>query len=1443
MDSSNDGANDGAPTVIRVIEVRRDLADVLTTSPEKLELMFNTATLQKAVERESFDGFLNLAARLQTPLGALLVGALIGAPRSRTSMDEQLDTLDSVLVRELLAICSYLRPILIGRESDEAVVENSQFSEANSSGAPIRTRLSDRTRAVGIRGADVAVAAEEPVLLGGVVADPGIAGLAIVEMLGSGRPAWEDSEIESGATGVAMLAALGPIHIPIAIPEESGDQKSSKNQAFTQRLLKRGLIVVPFGSLRETAVALQLQARTAASFYFGGAAAAVTLSRAWAERNTKQQAADINIFGKRSGVVVSLSEPSKLGDTSWRDSNSQDALRYFLERLSKTALIAAKVPGMWTFDLTPLYELYAQGAFSTYLRVLVEGRDSEFLEEFLELSAIRSAKAILATGLAREAARSASRARLYMMIVEDKFGSKRASAALETLRVATGARARGAPGAALARLSDSIQIDDPEAVLAILTKKERELVETTYANRLKEWDTTISNKCPHVRLARRLRAAPTAADALSAMRDLEKLLASPNNTDAWLMCRNCELRALCPHARERVRLEAARAPYSEIRTQLMKYSMKVQSGDNMYNYYCRICSERLAEFIEEDRSADAGRFGSLDSGLRTKIWATAMNAARFVRFPAPTDERQFSNTVAAAVFTPLMLASENSAKRGRRRDDAELVDSDGEVASPRVQLDIILFVYAFILDLTQTTAALRGREIGFEKVKLGAKASVYAEHILRHVADTHRGLISQIEDVTAEYIAAQFTEAYRLVRGESTSGLPQTSPEEELACQITMNDQVYRFAMSVARVAGDLPIARASGPAAARTEFETIIGMSLPGIVQSARTNARDPALAPLYLRRTGVEVPAGGSLEFLVKDPRIGLYAKLYTPRRAPATALAAFAAFAQKIGGAITKKYSKQKPPAHFKPGKADKPAPAKPATRHSSVLPTRPISPTAEAEIGRYFESYRLLAMYAKDVHNIENYDAYQKELAEYRTCENGLRLAQATAVVKSFYDFEWTKSQRWTASRVGLATLYDEQGRRHKWLGYVYSVGGSPSSQLVKITGGPKAIMKARASGKVTPSMKLVDLICELCHVRLSRCEKDLDATKVQKAVLANGEIGAFYEFYASRCPKGLVHEWSGGSCAKCGLRISVLENAAQGASDAREYYIKFASQFAEERRSEREARAADEVSSSQKIEGPHQDKAAVSHDTERNTEADAWKPDFTLVVRAAAIAGVPPTLIQAIGQTDGREYADVTDGRGVPAPPTSPTDPRIFAADAEARLFLADYNTLRAAGKMRKMPLAIAGLIDSVGVPKHELVAMQQQLPDIGSGYYERLAAMIRRRDAPDVYAFTIQSLCEMVVSVAAATGPHEWIGKLGLAFAKHELSLILRGQKLFAKPGPFNWAIFETDEEGDAFAASDQVGDVGEDIVEPDASVEDNPYSGDALDYDPGELGPNDEPP
>ena len=1396
--------------------------DPTTAAPEELELALAAAQEAPAlVDRaDSLRGFLDIARVLQGPLAPLLVRG----PGARAS---DAGALEAILVRDLLANPAVL-PIITARGA-------AAVSDRPPQGHIIRARAAARVRALTPDEHETALAAEEPVEIAGFAVDPAAAGSAVLLRLGVGAFLGADVSAQSGACPAAVLAITGPGGPPEYVVGPAPDEA-------TARLAKRGFAPVFLGA-GDPVRALLLQARSAAEYYLSGAAATASLSRlAAAVHGTPGAEPELLAAVGPSSSALSdaggflVSAPVRgVAPPPWRAPADQERLRYLVGRLARTEPIAAADPGTWAYDLSPLNDLYRAGALGVYLYALTEGRESPQLDDFLELAEISAARRAQLGKIRRLATLGESLARQYLIIIEDRFGAERVQTILEALRVAVGLRARSRPGGA-------VQVDDPGAVLGALTKREKELVLVELENRRLEWEAAVNNKCPHVRLARRTRAATSAKEALAALQELAKYFveppkgvphgARPAPETQWHLCRNCGFRALCPHVCDRVRLEARRAGYDEVRTRLLKYAVRASAGAGAGAYYCSICSERLAEDTEEDRVAERmGRYGDLDVGLRSRVWSAALSAARHVRFPTPTDERQFASAATAVVYPLLTAAEEAVAKKGRRRRQPRAgagagADADEEDLDPRTLLYAVLFVYAYILDLVRASRGARAQEVGFANVKLDAKEGVYAEQMLRLVAEEHRGLLSQIEDITAEYLRARFTEAYRIVRSESTGGLQAANPEEELAVQATTIDPVYRYGATVARVAGDLPLARPGDPAGARREFEVVLGATLPAVIKLARESAKDPDLAPLYLRRTGVEVPPGGSLEFLVKDPRVNLYAAMYEPKASVAgrPAIDAFRGISAVL----------QRAPLSWV-GSSEKRG-AKTGKATGWALGTRPANRLELAERGYFFESYRLFAQYSKGVTSQEAFEAYRKDLSEVRQGEEGLLLARSAFSLKSYYDFGFTRSLQYAPVSVPITATRDEDGRRHDWsagVTYYYSRGGAPP---VRIKGGPSGVKAARDSGELTPDMVLVDLGCPVCGVQASRVG-ELDVEKTWRSVVAMSEIDSFFVFYESRCPAGELHDWDRGQqdtpCRKCGLTASVLKDVAGGKATtnakARAYYDKYAPRFSQERRTARGAPIGAE---------------AHPRAPEQPADASAWKSDYTLIVRAAELANVPPTVIEAIGSMEGREYNDIAEGRDIPPPPGRPSDPRIYGADAEVRYLLGEYGVLRNVLRIVRPPPDLLELLAAAGAPKHEWGDLPQVFPDIGAGYRAMFSAILRGRPPADALDFAIQSLCRIVVEVGAvAAADREWVARLAKGFAKKVLLRILRSQKLFSKPGLFNWAIFEAEDGPD----QDQVGDVGEDILEEILGADgeeapEDPFSGEGMDYDTSENNQNNEP-
>ncbi len=584
--------------------------------------------------------------------------------------------------------------------------------------------------------------------------------------------------------------------------------------------------------------------------------------------------------------------------------------------------------------------------------------------------------------------------------------------------------------------------------------------------------------------------------------------------------------------------------------------------------------------------------------------------------------------------------------------------------------------------------------------------------------------------------------------------------------------------------------------------------------------------------------LPAGTVIEFLAKDPRVNLYARLYEPRYSAAElAIRAFRELEDTpapvyrytpLGGyhgGRKPPHNGRKPPHDGRKPPHDGRKPPhdgrKPATY--SAVAGRPFG---LAERGEYYEAYRLFALYTKA--NVSEGAAahYRAELAAHRRSENGLRAAQSRARRTPYHDFGFAAS---TPAPIALpiTAIYDEEGRRHDWSNGVTYIYGAPGEPSVRIEGGPTGARAARLSGALTAAMTLIDTECPVCHV-LRSATGDLDPAKTERSVRASTEIEAFYVFYRERCPAGALHRWAGRGCAACGLGFEALEAAAAGQAmrsrDARAYYETHLARFAAERLAAAPPPA---------VRPP-----AVAADAAEQLVARAasWQPDYTHVVRAAELGGVTPETLDAIGAMAGREYADVVEGRGAPPPPTARSDPRIYAADAEVRAFMASYGTLRRAGHLAKVPAATADLLMEAEAPRHELMSLDQMLPEVDEDYHAMFAECLRRRPAAIAHAYAIQSLCRMVLAVAGAGAG--WVARLAQLFAQKELGRVVRGQRLLSKPGTFNWSIFELGD--DPLELAEQVGDVGEDL--PPMDVADDPYSGENIDYDTSEQDPNTEP-
>lgn len=1414
----------GDEATIRVVDVRKAQIDITTAQIEEISVAINQVTSEDPAlgrMRNELRGTITIAEQTQ---------GLI-----RVFMNAGPSMLLEIMSRNVITHPSFLPVINRARTTQQKT--------------NLRARPPTRVRAILIDGSDAAVGAEESVELIGIAVDASAGGNLILDTFAGSINRGTEALLESG-TGGPVLGAVGsfegsssgreafPNQMPRFHPQHQG-----KKGALETKLMKNGFVYIALGSREDAAPMIEhlfRQASNAVEYQLGAGVAAVASAAEVARKGQKANPVLASLIGPRRKTLGTVAPPKEEHATPPRTLKDEQ-LAYLLGRLGKTRVVvkSAREPDYY---LSPLFDLFRTGALDIYLYLLIDGRESPEVDRFLEREASLSAKRSQLAALERTSLARAVKARQYLLIVEDKLGKTRLESLISDIgsKLVTGLRGQGAPGrGGDGWVKDTARVNDPELVLSILTPREREIVKTDYENRLAEWAAQVGNKCPHLGIYRRMLRATTAQEAADTLAKLkpyidprtdvgppagkhqEKTSAGKHQEKtptAWVDCRNCGFHLICPHLREKILMEARRASYEEIRTRLQKYAVRYTTETteaNSYVYFCRICGQRTAEMIEEDRTAEfQGKYGSLDESLKTLIWAETANSAKMLRFPVPTDPRQYASAAVDILYPLVMAAEESINKKGRRKLARVTPSEDGEDIDPRTHLYAVLFVYAYGLNLIQNSQEVRGNEIGFAGVAPRAKISEYAEAILTHISESHRGIVAQIEDISAEYIAGRFKEAFRMVRGDNADmRIKPVNAEEELAVQLTQFDPMYHYAVSIAKIAGVLPIRRANSPADAKREFETAMGAPLTRIIKDARDHSRVPSLAALYSKRMVLEVPPGTTLEYLSKDPRVNLMASIYPGPKLDKSKVDRFMDLGSTIAGIKYTGLQTWMGGAH---------KPAQTSRRPNTYRRSNPF--LAPYAYGYCMESYRLFVEYSTKLTDNAALRRFQEQFQKLREAERGYFMIKAVFALKTYYSFGFKHSRRFQLIDTKLGYLYDENGLRHEWTIFVYSAGSSAPPLEVKA----KDILAMREKGTLSHEYDLVDVKCAICGI-LRTNVGSVDSQKAERSLRVNSNIEMFFSFYESRCPEGNLHDWSGDSaCRKCGLHKELYlaqktDPMARRTPEARAYYDKYEAHFDKDRGI---------------IASPDTFTALAEPappDTAGNAAAAEWKYDYGVVLQAAELVGTSVYAIEALGATEGRDYADVLEGKNMPPPPYQMSDPRLLTADSAVRLFAAKYNLLKYVSRSTKPSIQTIELLDKANVPKHEYELLLHQLPDILGDYRARLAAMKRVRTPAEVLQFIIEYLCRMVMTLADMGKKVESspvATRVATVYAVNELTLILRGEKLLSKAGTFNFSIFF--DEPDTVDMGSDVGEAGEDAL-PDqdraAQEVDGTFSYEGMDY------------
>jgi len=1419
-------------TVIRVLDIRQITTDILNLGEEGLRNLLEQIP-QSITPQNNRNGFYNSINHF---------AVLADDYKRCQSKTPYIDSPPEIALRQLLYNDS-LYPVVsnTGRKTTKEFAKEPSI---------LRVRAGVRKEAFTIRGELISFAAEEPIDILGVVLSPAKVSsplqqknyltdmshqMRLNEMVQGGWYRFLDLVLASNKIRKRLM---GPISQPLRDALHLPQELLAEGWTELKRLDTAHQVVKFPNSLQETTEVIRLLShRYLRIFAYLEGENSIWLGRWFATHHAEKYMSHMieslqknNPDNSLTAAMDYTGDSYNITDTTTIRTVDPDHVIDLISKLSEVYPIS-KSPG--PFRLPILYDLFRTGTMHI-LKLLMQD-DGDSIAIALQRAGRIQNEQIIRQKTRKELSKDIGRARQYMIILEDKLGAER-----------------------LAKVKHLTELhgvsDDPSHLLEAISdtantknagKRDTEVVQTEYDNRKREIEMQVKNTCPHVALLLKLRAIKSSDEGMAILQKLRKFYkryefdgnqvrrknkeTSTNNVRgkfAWILCENCGFRVICPHVDTLIHMRGQNSPYDEIQDFLAKYAGNRQFTGS--ESYCKICSERLSDITYEERSSDVRVAGDMDSGLRRLIWIEALKASDDIRFSVPTDPRNFAST-AVEVCYPLIVSAEKTISRKGGRQLTERADELDSV-DPRTHLYVIIFIYAYILNLVrgsnqQNSAGGGPIKIDFEGVAPNSKTSEYVNRIMETIAHKNSSLINKIENITNEFIISRFREAYRLViamyGGQALSG---QEIAKTLLTEIVELDPIYHYAKKVAKVTGHLPLYPARLPEEAHKEFASIMGDTLPTLMSS-----RPP---PMFLnalmgKKAVFEIPRGVDAEYVYKDPDANLYTKIFNPEK------------------------GKNIPTGREISDLMNLPASSGGPIKTTGGWDTRLGGgrPFGKYDRAIYIQSYRLFVEYTTRVTSHETWEIFRTHFNEFLVSEAVYKQKHVHFAQPALYTFfdplsrrpdQRTRQYNQAVHGHNITLLYDENGLRHQWSQYVYT-----DQQDHHLIFTRQQLHDKLFSGKDNVIMLddyvLTDLQCSVCGILKSKVSK-LDPAKVLQSLRVLTEFGAFFTYYESRCPIGGLHSFDGEVCTKCSLDLKLIQDHCSETALARKYYNKFYTNYREDRRRAVIPEIPTKTSRQTSQEGGP-----------RELLAKNWVYDYGQILKTSQLLhhkGVTPSVIENIGATEKRSYADIRDGKGDPPMPEDRDHPRILAADSVMRLFTTYYNMLRNYPRLQHPPLILSNLMKTTP-PPDALSEFAILFPDISCDYSIKLSYMQKHRSPADTLHFIIESFCVSVNTVHGfAKDGVPWYQELSQRFAIAVLEDVLLSEKLLSKPGPFNFMIFGdenvssvNDSSGDNIEAYSGPGDVAEEVSEeydPLADREENnPFSLEYVDISAENLDPN----
>lgn len=480
------------------------------------------------------------------------------------------------------------------------------------------------------------------------------------------------------------------------------------------------------------------------------------------------------------------------------------------------------------------------------VRRVLSGQDiSEFLECHQE--AIKTQEVM--RRVQEEFHAQVAKARQYLVIIEEKLGTKRSQEIITEIRKNTG----------------QPEANNPEDVLSACTKRERELVTTEYNSRELLWKAHLNNKCGHLPLAFRLRRAVSTDQMLSTFDKLKHYFAPGHkNQNQMIPCRNCSFPTICPHVVEWVQLMKENAPQSTFHRRLREYADPLPLAGSRV-YFCKICNEQLAHDVSTRAPGKQfGMFGDFREDGQNEMWGAIVRLLdpkdanhKILLYDQVVHVTNMATNIVSDIF-PLVLSFR----------------SKNKLNAQQAKLVMITYVYAAVFNLvisrTDDEHALKIRVNGAPN---NAKPAELAKRMLQNLQKIYGGLI-KLAEATFEQVSRQFKDAYVDILKYYGRQIITVQNTAAILLQTIMTcDPIYHYLKVTAARKGDLDQKKLD-------QFEFLVGFKMHDYLRRKPDKRYATFMAASLAGIGSVQLPIGLEPEFSHTQPEMLFYRDMYGAR-----------------------------------------------------------------------------------------------------------------------------------------------------------------------------------------------------------------------------------------------------------------------------------------------------------------------------------------------------------------------------------------------------------------------------------------------------------------------------------------------------------------------------------------------------------------------------------